>query len=149
MKTAEERFWPKVDKSPGLGPKGECWIWTGAIVDGYGQFRTPEGVRLAHRVAYVWMVGPIADRMQLDHLCRTRACVRSDHLEQVTNKINALRGFSPWAVNARKSTCVRGHSLLNENVRWYQGRRYCRSCERIRMRERMRRVRAELRKVAA
>lgn len=61
--------------------------------------------------------GPIPDGMVIDHVCRVRRCVNTDHMEVVTNKENILRGQSPWAVNARKTHCPRGHPLEDGNVR--------------------------------
>lgn len=72
----EVRFWQKVDKS------GSCWIWTGAHVPkGYGQFAVNRRPVYAHRFAYELHHGAIPDGMQIDHLCRTPACVNPDHLE--------------------------------------------------------------------
>ena len=62
--------------------------------------------------------------MTLDHLCRNRACVRVDHLELVTNKVNVLRGVGACAVHARKDACPKGH--LYDAV---YGQRLCTVCK--------------------
>ena len=98
--SAEERFWQKVDKTPG------CWLWTACVTGlGYGQFRVTHGAPTvyAHRWAYEAMVGPIPDELVLDHLCRTPSCVNPSHLEPVTQRINVLRGESPVAKRARQT----------------------------------------------
>jgi len=46
----------------------------------------------AHRAMYKREAGPIPEELQLDHLCRNKGCVRPDHLEPVTGKVNVNRG---------------------------------------------------------
>lgn len=77
----EERFWTKVDRSPGHGPRGDCWRWTGAVNDdGYGSVGVDRHVVGAHRVAYQLGVGVIPEGAQVLHRCDNPACVRPDHL---------------------------------------------------------------------
>ena len=126
----EERFWAKVDLA---GPNG-CWLWTaGHTSHGYGAFNYRVGTlwkqAYAHRLAYEAVIGPIPPGLQIDHLCRNRACVNPEHLEPVTRKTNLLRGASFSAVNARKTHCVRGHEFSASNTYMRRsGRRGCRSC---------------------
>jgi hypothetical protein len=127
----QERFWKKVNKSgpvpasrPELGP---CWIWTACKSNGYGHFSVDGIILRAHRVSYRELVGEIEAGLELDHLCRTRACVRPSHLEPVTGTVNILRGESIQAKNARKTHCIRGHAEWGNDKR---GRRYCKVCYR-------------------
>jgi hypothetical protein len=121
------RFWAKVEKTDG------CWLWTGALDgNGYGQItsgRRGSGHLPAHRVAYEFLVGPIPDGMELDHVwergCRSTACVNPAHLEPVTHRENVLRGNSPMAQQARQTHCKHGHEFTAENTAFYGNDRHC------------------------
>lgn len=85
---------PQTETPPYLvedrGYETPCWVWQrGRTGNGYGQ---ETARRLAHRVYYESLVGPIPKGMQLDHLCRVRHCVNPAHLEPVTNAVNSRRG---------------------------------------------------------
>lgn len=108
-----------------------CWEWSGLkMPSGYGQISENGIHRIAHRVAYELIEGPIPDGLQLDHLCRVRHCMNPAHLEPVTPRVNVLRSTSFSAANAVKTHCPAGHEYTPENT--YQRRdrngRLCRPC---------------------
>jgi hypothetical protein len=104
-----------------ISPTG-CWIWKGSLnPDGYPFFSQ----KSVHRLSYQILVGPIPDGMEIDHLCRQRACVNPHHLEAVTHKVNVLRGNGPTAKNAQKTHCPRGHPY---DIRLKSGGRWCSIC---------------------
>lgn len=131
-----QRFWSKVEKLPDDG----CWIWLAAVnANGYGVFSVGTlglGTRrtvLAHRFAYEEAHGPMPDGRELDHICRTPACVRESHLEPVPHLINMRRGIAGAINRARqraKTHCPKGHSYSGPNL--YvdnHGFRYCKACK--------------------
>ena len=69
------RFHAKVRKTAG------CWVWTASKNrEGYGHFRLGEHMRLAHRVSWFLLRGPIPDGMNVLHKCDNPSCVRLSHL---------------------------------------------------------------------
>jgi len=132
--TREERFWAKVDKTPGIGPKGDCWGWRGRPdAGGYAQLRTNGVLEYAHRVSWELAGFELTADLELDHKCRNRTCTNPDHLEQVTPKVNILRGEGTSAKNAVKVVCIAGHPFDEANTYITpNGTRQCRICKRRR-----------------
>lgn len=105
-----------------------CWVWTqGMFREGYGCFTFGGKAFRAHRVLWAWENGydPIRP---LDHLCHDRetcaggwtcphrVCVNPDHLKEVTQRDNVIRGTGPSAANAAKTHCDHGHEFTPENT---------------------------------
>lgn len=139
----EQRIWDKVDKN------GDCWLWTGALINGgYGSFHVESAGRarsvawLAHRYVYLLLVGPIPPGFHVDHVCHNRdlscpggdytcmhrRCVNPEHLEAVSARTNVLRGRGLAAQEAAMTHCHAGHPYTGSNVFITGGRRRCREC---------------------
>jgi len=135
------RLWSKVMKGPG---GNDCWGWADVLSeDGYaylGVGGREGGKFLVHRLLYELVIGPIPDGKELDHLCRNRWCVRPDHQEPVTRLINLIRGQTTTARHAAATHCPQGHPYDMFNTIFYHNKRYCRTCNNTRRRQRHRRA---------
>lgn len=117
-----------------------CWVWTACrLANGYGQYRLNTHLAvLVHRYAYELLVGPIPAGLEIDHLCKNRACCNPAHLEPVTRLENIRRSDHfdfGWLRN--KTHCKRGHPFDEANTSHpSDGSRQCRTCIRMRAAER-------------
>jgi hypothetical protein len=116
-------------------PSG-CWRWLRGLDGmGYGTLVVKRQTIRAHRASYEAFVGPIPDGLDLDHLCRNKACVNPAHLEPVTHSENLRRHY------ATVTSCPQGHVYDEANTyRDTSGKRRCRVC--LRDRQRLRRANA-------
>ena len=121
---------PRIREKIRVNAETGCWEWVAyRHPDGYGQVRWAGHKQQSHRVVYQLLVGPILEET-LDHLCRVRHCVNPAHLEQVSNRVNTLRGETIPALNAAKTHCPQGHQYNAENTYTDpHGQRYCRTCQ--------------------
>jgi HNH endonuclease len=123
--TAVERFMAKVNITD------DHWLWTAALQKGYGVFDSDEWpTREANRISYMIHVGNIPEGFEIDHLCRTPACVNPAHLEPVTHAENMRR------VRLAKTHCIHGHEYNEQNTYWHRSQRFCRTCQREGQRKR-------------
>lgn len=128
--TPEERFWSYVDKTE------TCWLWTGALREGYGRFWPGEHQPKvdAHRFSYELHGGTIPDGFHVDHLCHDsllctvtaecphRRCVNPAHLNAVTPKENVSRAHY-------RELCRKGHSMADAYLKWdKRSQTFGRSC---------------------
>jgi hypothetical protein len=108
-----------------------CMVWERRKhTHGYGIFTHETKGHYTHRVAYEFTREPIPGHLEIDHLCRNKACFNPQHLEVVTPQEN-LRRCPEWTeFHSRKTHCPKGHPYSPENTRMYQERRFCRECGR-------------------
>lgn len=76
-----------------VDPQTGCWIWLGTRNrGGYGiAHKTGRSNRLAHRVMYERLRGPIPKGLEAHHRCGVRPCVNPDHIEWLTPREHGRR----------------------------------------------------------
>lgn len=106
---------------------GDCMIWNGHLDKyGYGIFGFRRANRKAHRMALYLANRPIPNGFVVNHTCRNRACVNTQHLNTVSASDNSKRDSTSMGyINSQKTHCKVGHPY----DRFYGGQRYCSQCE--------------------
>ena len=105
LKPLHLRFWENVQRRDG----NRCWLWSGTKDNhGYGKIsfggRTRKQDLRAHRLSYELHYGPIAEGMNICHVCDTPACVNPSHLYEGSQRENmqdaVVRGrLNPSSLN--------------------------------------------------
>lgn len=82
----KERFDMKWERNNDSG----CWEWTAGLSDnGYADF---SDFGYGHIAAYNIYIGPVPEKLVLDHLCENKRCVNPWHLEPIPRALNVARG---------------------------------------------------------
>lgn len=110
-RTAEQRFWSKVDKTT------ECWNWT-ASKDGtgYGKFWSIDRLTPAHRYSFTLAHGTIPEGQLIDHICHNKACVNPAHLRLADAKQNQQHRRGAQTNNTTSG--MRGVTWHKGDKRW-------------------------------
>jgi hypothetical protein len=125
----------RFDRKVRLG--NECHEWTeGKTPKGYGQFWLRGEGRRAHIISWQRAAGrEVREGLEINHLCRNRACVNAEHLQEATTRENLLHGDTIVSENLAKTHCPSGHKYTEDNLvpsGLKAGRRRCIICSRER-----------------
>ena len=103
------RFWSYVDKR---GPD-DCWLWTGALRNGYGRLKIKHKSQFSHRVS--WAIAnktwPIPKDKQINHTCDNTSCVNPAHLYLGTQEENMQDASPLTSENVREIRQLRKEGL--------------------------------------
>lgn len=83
-----------------------CWVWQGRTDDdGYPEVKYRGHKQKAHRLAYAAFNGGINAGLDVDHICRNRACLNPDHLQAVDPVQNRIVLKNQRAAAAEQDSC--------------------------------------------
>ncbi|SCW56824.1 hypothetical protein SAMN02927924_01421 [Sphingobium faniae] len=88
------KFQDKVDKAPGHGPDGNCWIWTGSFGEsGYPRCSVGGRAFQASHIALAIEGNPRPEGLLALHSCDHKPCVNPAHLRWGTDSENQRDHF--------------------------------------------------------
>ena len=93
---------------------GKCWVDPGLTpnLSGYVQKKVNKKDYYVHRLSWEYFFGNIPINLEIDHVCKNKACYRFSHLELVTRQENCRR-----SVNYRGGFCRKCGELMTHKVK--------------------------------
>lgn len=116
-----------VDKTPGQGPNGDCWKWTGSLnLSGYGIFFWPKFRTVGAHVASYWISSGDRETKGFDicHSCDIPSCVNPAHLSKQLHRSNILEAYQKGRVplgTFRPASKLTEGQVLEIRIRATQG----------------------------
>jgi len=102
----------------GKAAKDECWVYTGKLLHGYGQFCCDSKTYPAHRVVYRLTYGQIEDKtVYVIHKCNNKKCCNPKHLTLGSNSKNQRHAVASNAFQPGVSG-IRGVYFMKKAKRW-------------------------------
>jgi len=111
-----DKFISKIDTTPGLGPKGDCWERNKRIRRGYGRFRYNNKIYSSHKVAWELSHNKLVPCNKLIcHTCDNRKCCNPMHLFLGTNQDNMTD-----MVNKKRQNKLKNENNGMAKLTWIQ-----------------------------
>ena len=118
-----------------IDPSTNCWLWTGALTNGYGKLGYKGKNYLVHRLSYELFVKSPTKLILHKQSCLNRQCFNPDHLYEGDDYDNMqdVRALGTHRnQNTNKIFCKYGHEL---DLFYKDGSRHCSECGKLRARK--------------